>query len=667
MDITKIRHSSSKFVLATFISSMLLVGCSDSGDSEEIQRSADSHIKNANAFLEQGQYRAAILEAKNAAQRLPSVNTISLLAEVYMELGQYKGAQGVLEANIENHPGLNLKLAETYVKLNKFHSADAILSEIKPTEESRKDYDLLSAQIKAGLGSESEAFSALQSLAKKYPNEKDVRLAQFLSVFKSGTPKESEQTLAKLVADFPNDPEVLLTSAKVRFLQKNYPDTEKQLMAALNNTPKTDVLNPLRGGILNMLSKTLTQQGRYTEAAPYSKILKDSNPEADDIQNRLDKAFKSLQDGNVGNGEELLVQLNKEFPNLTAAQALQGLVKLEQGDFEKASEFFDTSVDPETASPKLSAAAAFASLRIDQKNKAIEILETALKSNPESAQLQTLYGLSTYSEPQYGKRAAEAFEKAISLGASDYRVYSLLAGYYAQTDEVKARNVIDRASETFSDVENQLRIYGSYINLGMDKSASSYAKKIQSSESNSAAGWIMSSIGEIRKENTQGAKRALKKALKVDSKSDKAWFLLGNSELALKNYDASIKAFKKAIKLNPDVGYYMRGLYLAESSKGSGWAAIEKSMIGAANNESDKVQVLGFLAQRATAAGQFSESDSFIEKFKASTESSPVRIQELEVQSALAKAQVAEEASNKPEVTKILESTLKNFRGKKTR
>ena len=71
----------------------LLSGCNNSPDSSE----ALSHITRAETYSQQGQFRSALLEVKNAIQKDPNnVDHIVRLADLYLQIGAAKEASELL-------------------------------------------------------------------------------------------------------------------------------------------------------------------------------------------------------------------------------------------------------------------------------------------------------------------------------------------------------------------------------------------------------------------------------------------------------------------------------------------------------------------------------------------------------------------------------------------
>src|SRR5690606_16282426 len=101
-------------ILIVVFSLALLTAC---GDNQE-DRSADAkrHQQSALAYQQQGQFRAALLEARNAVQLQPdNPAAYIILAQIYNQVGAYNSTQSLLEGVVEDLPQTSLELAEAYI------------------------------------------------------------------------------------------------------------------------------------------------------------------------------------------------------------------------------------------------------------------------------------------------------------------------------------------------------------------------------------------------------------------------------------------------------------------------------------------------------------------------------------------------------------------------
>ena len=123
----------------------LLTGCNNNTDSSE----ATSHVTRAETYADQGQFRSALLELKNAIQKDPNnVQHIVRLADLYLQVGAAKEAAELLAPWMNEKPeAVALTLARAYVEQGKHLSATETLAQQTP---SSPEDQLEASLIRAG-------------------------------------------------------------------------------------------------------------------------------------------------------------------------------------------------------------------------------------------------------------------------------------------------------------------------------------------------------------------------------------------------------------------------------------------------------------------------------------------------------------------------------------
>ncbi|NND39269.1 MAG: hypothetical protein HKO06_06705, partial [Pseudomonadales bacterium] len=82
---------------AVLIAMLFSIAACEPSDERRVEMAA-IHEKQAKAYLNSGQYRAAVIEAQNVIQKAPSQAAgYILLAQTLNELGQYRNSLNVLE------------------------------------------------------------------------------------------------------------------------------------------------------------------------------------------------------------------------------------------------------------------------------------------------------------------------------------------------------------------------------------------------------------------------------------------------------------------------------------------------------------------------------------------------------------------------------------------
>ena len=94
------------------------MACSSSNDEQDNAR----HLERATAYQEQGQYKAAIIEYKNAVNKSKSdVEVMLQYANMLNTLGHYSSALSLLEQSVgQKTEAYYVTLVNTFLGMNKF-------------------------------------------------------------------------------------------------------------------------------------------------------------------------------------------------------------------------------------------------------------------------------------------------------------------------------------------------------------------------------------------------------------------------------------------------------------------------------------------------------------------------------------------------------------------
>src|SRR5690606_5522629 len=164
----------------------------------------------------------------------------------------------------------------------------------------------------------------------------------------------------------PENLELLQLLGSINVYNRNLDVAEQHLTKALGLLPKTDIITSQRLAVLTLLTETLIQLGRTSEAYTYQKVIAEANPESNAAQQRFNEAMELFQQGKLTEAEDILHELREQFPNDKNTATLLGMVEFRKGSDDKASTLFDEFIDPETATPTIIQAAALVKYRNNQ-------------------------------------------------------------------------------------------------------------------------------------------------------------------------------------------------------------------------------------------------------------------------------------------------------------
>lgn len=554
-------------LLAALLLVVALSGCE--GAQENTDAAVDSHLMRSKAYQEQGQIRAAIIEAKNIIKKAPQ-NTLGYeqLAKLHLEAGNSKGAITILEPMaIESAPArIHLSLAQAYSLQGKHRSAKSSLENYSAgggdsTLESR----LLNGRTLAGRGLTEEAIAEFQSITSQYPDSVE---AQILTANIHISQKEfakAKGLLEKALKQDPENAEALLIVAKLAYLKNDLETAEKHLTDALLTLPDTDVLLPMRAQVLRQLSRVVTEQGRSSEALIYSRLLTSKSPVSHEAQSKLSNAMALLQSGEIDKAEEILTELNESFPQNDTSALYLGLINYQKGDFEGADILLSEHMDPEIATPKLVETSALAKLRLNKVEEATNMLDEALQSHPNNEHLLILYGLSALSQKNIEEKGRMALEKALAINPRLLKVRTALARYYIRNN--KRELGIAHLNQAVKDAPNDATTVSNYAQAMLLDNNPAKAKEaidqLLQNSPKSVAAINLSAQFAVATQKPEQARKQYLKALSIDPNNIAATNAMAALAIKQSDTDTAIKYYRKLIDLAPAEPQGYKGLVTA--------------------------------------------------------------------------------------------------------
>lgn len=551
----------------------LLAGCSKQDDNSE--QIINAHLKRSHAYKNQGQYKAALIEARNIVKKDPS-NTLGhkTLANILLEIGNTRSAVSTLEpiSKQSADPEIQLLLARAYYGIGKFYSARTALQNYVKQQGNTEisDYVITLARIEAATGQREQAINALRQLMKNPSFAYEAEKALATLYFSLGDTPSAEQLITNLVGqDREEDPEALYLAAQVAYLNNNLDLAEKHLTNALITLPSTDLIIPLRAKILSQLSTVLTEQGRTSEALIYSRLLASENPELHEAKTMLSDALDKIQENDLETAEQLLLKLNTEYPNFEPGAIYLGLVSAKRGKLDKADLLLSAHLDPEVSSPTLISASVMNKLRLNQIEDSLSLLQDALQVHPKNEKLLTLYGQVAINQPQYQEHAALALEKAIALNPDNVQARIPLARYYLAHG--KAERGLAQLEQSLKISPSDVSVVASYASLmkqrGKHEKAQAAVDRLIEVSPNEPGALNLAAGFAAADKSYDDAEKLFNKALQIAPENFEARLGLAEIAMARGRLDEAIKVYTDLIKSAPTRAEGFKGLITAYELK----------------------------------------------------------------------------------------------------
>lgn len=540
-----------------------LVACSDK--QEENQEQARRHVSSAKVYQAQGQYRAAIIEAKNVVQLLPeSPEGYIALARIYNEIGSYVAVQNLLELAVKKNPQVATELANAYYLNKKYLTAINTVTSYpadatRPEDKQRQAW--ISAMSNISMGNKDGYELALAELKALGGSEADIKYVEANYLLSKGDIEKAQAVLTEMLAVAPEDIDGLILMANVNIFLRNLDGAEKHLTKALSLLKKTDIISRRKGQIISLLTDTLIQQGRTSEAYTYQKLLADANPEGNIAQQRFSEAMEYYQQGKFGEAEAILRELREQYPNDKNTATLLGLVEYQQGSDKQAGDLFDEFIDPETATPSILQAAALVKFRNNQIDEAIELLKKAADAQPNNYVVLATYGLALLDKDPKNAEGATILEKSLALEPKQQRIRIALAKRHlslGQNEQALAQ--LQKAyQEQPSDFFIQQAYFKTLLNEKQIERLEEEITTFKNKNPQNSRGYFFAGWYQLQQKNYQVAEQEFEKAVTATENTEKHFAYAGLAQVyeLQDQTQKAITAWQLALEAEPAmvVGY----------------------------------------------------------------------------------------------------------------
>ena len=441
---------------------LALSGCDNNSKNQDTK--FEAHLQQSQSYFEQGQFKAAIIEAKNALQNNPkAVSAHILLAKVYNSLGSSRQAIKQLQyIALDNSDEHWLTLAEAYILRKKFDSAKNLLLEHHTLQNTAPlHYYSLLAKAYTGLKRKQKAQINYRKMLDRFPDNIEALLALAAIDIQNGQADAAKEKIARLEQSHPNNPKLFVFKAQRALSNNDLSKAEQLLTQAITLLPATDLMTPERASVLRALSLILTRQGRSSEALIYTKLLAKAFPRARDLQAQFERAIHLYKDGKLGPATKELEAILTEVPNNDQAAQLLGIIYYLQGNYDRASKYLNDKLDPEITNISTKRAYALNNLRLNKPEKVLEFLGEGIEFSTHVETL-SLYGLAALS---VGKISAgkNALTKALKLDPSKARLHLALARHYNSQTPAQPTQALSEIKQAYANQPQDPWIQGALL------------------------------------------------------------------------------------------------------------------------------------------------------------------------------------------------------------
>ena len=545
---------------------LAITGCSRGNNGDKTSKAATRYIERAESYRQQSQYRAAIIEARNAVSAAPhDTESIVELASLYNDLHQSKQALSTLEPLTDSNDESVVKAyADALLDERKFRSALEYLNKHSSTN---ADIQLRVAEAQAGLGLTSEAEATFLALGKT--SQADAASLQLARLYlDQGNNIGAENILQKLLQKNPNEVDALVLSAKQSEMHNDLPAAEALLSRALLNLPQADIITPQKTIVLQRLIPILTKLGRTNESLVYAKVLADANPKGAALQSKFTQGLKAFKAGDLDEAEKLLSDVYEQTHDDSAGIVL-GMIKYNQKDYTAAAAYLGKSADPEVAPTAALEALANAEMRLGQPGRLLELIGPQDRDNIKDPELKALIGIAQVQSGN-AKAGEKTLADAVNSAPQNDAVRATLARYYLiEHQATKAIETLKAGLKQKSSSPLQRLLIEAYIANHQAESALEEAHKLAATSPDSAVNYYVLGHTALIAKQYALSDSALQKALSLQPGYAPA--LLDSAQLQLihKQPQNAVETYKRLIANNADDTMALKGFITALEMQGA--------------------------------------------------------------------------------------------------
>lgn len=545
-------------VIAVSIACVSVTGCSKE-EKSATEGEVQQLLSRAQAYQLQGQYRAAVIEAKNALQKDPNNPAAHvLIAKIYSDLGDTKQALSTLEKiDPTSDAELYVALLDTLIERGKGQTA-LELSKKPPadlTAEQKESLQLNTARALVLTGDFAKAGSLYQQLrnSSNEPIAFDAATGLAAIAFKANNPTEANSILDTVLAKSPKNTDALVLKAAIAYKAKDLEAAEELLSQALIGLPNTDLLTVKRATVLDSLVNVLTLEGRTAEAMVYTKMLAEARPGAENTKALFEEALELLKAGKYKDAEQKLLQVYNENNAPDAAGRLLGIIRMQEGDLEGAEQYFSQHIDPETANPEVLRLLAENELRLNKSAEALKIIEENINKSPDNADLLSVYGLAALAEGEEAKGLA-AIEKALTLDPQRTKLRAALADHYLRKGKLPA--AIEQMKLAIEKTPDDLALRTQLVRIlflaKRTDDVKQQAVALEKDFANNAEALSIAGSANLQLKLPEQSRVDFDKALQIDKNNINSLIGVALLEMQAKKWDSATEYADKVLDIDPN-------------------------------------------------------------------------------------------------------------------
>ena len=582
-------------LLAVMAAMVLFIAVAGAVQAKPSTEDAVDYLKNAREYVTKGEFKAAVIELKNALQADPgNIDARFLLGEVYLQLGD--GPSAEKEFRAARRGGLDdaaatLRLAQALLLQAKF---DDVLKEVNVADidpEGQADAYVMLGRAHLGKRQFDEARAAFEKAEELRPKGLQAKVGLARIYAQTGKLAEAETELDKALDISPQFANALVLKGELARLRGDGKRAVSLFTSALKVQPRN--LAALLGRAASLIDLDRDEEAQkdidaILKIAPSHPLAihfeamrlakKRKFQEANDI---LQKAGSTLDNylpnvylrgvihyalGHFEQARANLARFVQAVPQHITARRLLGAALIRQKEFTEAVKVLRPLAEGDSADAKGLALLGAAYMGSGDYAKATEYFERAASANPEAASIRTQLALSKLAGGD-AEGAITNLETAVELNPQVGQAAVLLA-----LVELRKKD-FPKALETAQGLErkspkNPLAanlVGAAYLGMGaLEKAREAFKRALDLKSDYYPAMMNLAQI-DLRQDKADAARRQYRNIIKGDPKQVGAMMALAELERRANNLDEAVRWLERAMNAAPaniEPGVRLVTLYL---------------------------------------------------------------------------------------------------------
>ncbi len=528
------------FGLFIYLFFLLLAACGNQG-------SIEKSLEQAKLHSQQGEFKSAIIEYRNAVKLEPENSDVRfLLAQAYLEVGSLQSAVKELRRALELGADKNrvmLPLGRTLYSLNLFTEIiDSISLDSSATKTDKASLNAILGEAYLGLTRNTEALDALEKARQIDDTNTDVRLAWARFERSKGNIDKLKKWLEPLLAR--NDPEAWSLMAEAEAIAKNYPLAIDAYTKSIKprHYPHSDLMRRalvyLEMNDLENAQKDIDQlisaKSSWVGVKHVAGLIAFKGQEFD----RAKELFQSVLSGN---------------PDYAPSQYPLAIIEIRNNNLQSALSLLEQYTDKFPKNTRARLLQADVLIRLNETVKAQKLLHSLYETHKDDSRMLVLMGRSFLKQNNVAK-AIENFKQSVAINPND-----TVARFELAKALISQKSTLELGQKELRNLlvlnprlmEAELTLFNSHLAQKQFRKSREIARNIQIKYPEKSLGDNLLALSFLKAGEAKKATKLLEKALVKFPKDRLLTKNLGKTYFLKNEFSLAKSLFKEVVAQEP--------------------------------------------------------------------------------------------------------------------